>query len=118
MNVTMHFVEGVEEDKQSELTINCQNQIKNAFTEVIYKPRQAQVPILTTNFHHWNLYDEALFLEPARGTSRRNCVYGLHKALDLNQKNPEIEDLIRNLLEMDALAHEYVNAAALPIFQC
>ncbi|EFN75974.1 probable ATP-dependent RNA helicase spindle-E [Harpegnathos saltator] len=106
MNVAMHFVEGVDEEQQSELTINCQNQIKNAISDVIYKSRQTQVPILSTNFHKWNLYDETLFLEPARGTTRRNCVYSLHKALDLNKNNPELEEIIRNLLEMDALAHE------------
>lgn len=110
----MHFVEDVEdEEQQNELTINCLNHIKRAFKEVIYKTRQPQVPILTTNFHQWNLYDETLLLEPARGTTRRNCVYCLHKALDLNERNPELENLIKNLLEMDALAHEYANAFSL-----
>ncbi|XP_032673837.1 probable ATP-dependent RNA helicase spindle-E isoform X2 [Odontomachus brunneus] len=106
MNVAMHFADGVSEEQRNELTINCQNQIKNAFVEVIYKPRQSQVPIFTINFHNWNIYDETMFLEPARGTNRKNCVFSLHKALDLNKQDPELESIIRNLLEMDALAHE------------
>lgn len=123
MNVAMHFADGVSEradqqnDQQSDLTINCQNQIKSAFTEVIYKPRQPQVPIFTINFHNWNIYDETMFLEPARGTSRKNCVYSLHKALDLNKQDPELESIIRNLLEMDALAHEYVKTLSLSVLE-
>lgn len=112
MNVVMHF-DGEKQEEQGQLIVNCQNQIKSAFAELIYKTRQMQTPIFTTNFCNWNLYDESLFLESARVTSRRNCVYSLHKALELNKGNPELEDLIRNLLEMDALAREYVNASSL-----
>lgn len=107
MNIAMQFNDD-DQDDLNELTINCQNQIKSAFTEVIYKTRKPQVPILTSNFHKWNRYDETLFLEPARETLRRNNIYSLHKALELNERNPELEDIIKHLLELEVLAYEYV----------
>lgn len=109
MNVAMHFSDNIEDDDQSELTVNCQNQIKSAFTEMIYKTRNTQVPILTSNFHKWNRYDETLFLESARETSRKNHIYSLHKALELNERNTELENLLKHLLELELLAYEYVN---------
>ncbi|XP_050464010.1 probable ATP-dependent RNA helicase spindle-E isoform X2 [Cataglyphis hispanica] len=108
MNVAMHFNEddNIDEETQNELTIKCQNQIKNAFKEIIYKPRKIQEPILTNNFEKWNLYDGSLFLEPARETSRKSNIYRLHKALELNEKNDKLEEIIKHLLELEILAHK------------
>lgn len=111
MNVAMHFNEddNIDEEAQNELTIKCQNQIKNAFKEIIYKPRKIQEPILISNFDKWNLYDGSLFLEPARETSRKSNIYRLHKALELNEKNDKLEEIIKHLLELEILAHKYVH---------
>ncbi|GAB1862348.1 Putative ATP-dependent RNA helicase TDRD9 [Camponotus japonicus] len=108
MNVAMHFNETdhIDEETQNELTIKCQNQIKNAFKEVIYKPRKTQDPILINNFNKWDLYDGTLFLEPARETLRKSNIYRLHKALELNEKNDKLEEIIKHLLELEFLAHE------------
>lgn len=111
MNVAMNFSDGPSEiDKaaQNELTIQCQNQIKNAFQEVLYKIRQPQEPISTTNFGKWNRYDESLFLESARETLRKSNIYRLHKALELNDKNEDLEDMIKHLFELEVLAYKYV----------
>lgn len=109
MNITMHFDEESEiadDENHYEITINCQNQIKNAFKDVIYKTRKMIEVVPTTDFDKWNRYDETLFLVPARETSRKNNVYGLHKALELNERNDELEEMIKHLLELEALAHE------------
>lgn len=115
MNVAMHFNETdhIDEETQNELTIKCQNQIKNAFKEVIYKPRKTQDPILINNFNKWDLYDGTLFLEPARETLRKSNIYRLHKALELNEKNDKLEEIIKHLLELEFLAHEYVHSFSL-----
>lgn len=115
MNVAMHFNEddNIDEETQNELTIKCQNQIKNAFKEIIYKPRKRQEPILTNNFDKWNLYDETLFLEPVRETLRQSNIYRLHKALELNEKNDKLEEMIKHLLELEILAHKYVHSLSL-----
>lgn len=115
MNVAMHFneTEHTDEEIQNELTIKCQNQIKNAFKEVIYKPRKTQEPISLNNFNKWNLYDGTLFLEPARETLRKSNIYRLHKALELNEKNDKLEEIIKHLLELEVLAYEYVHSFSL-----
>jgi len=115
MNVAMNFNETdhIDEETQNELTIKCQNQIKNAFKEVIYKPRKTQDPILINNFNKWDLYDGTLFLEPARETLRKSNIYRLHKALELNEKNDKLEEIIKHLLELEFLAHEYVHSFSL-----
>lgn len=109
MNIAMHFSnknEIVDDEAHYEMTINCQNQIKNAFKDVIYKTREKIEPVPTSNFNKWNRYDETLFLVPARETSRKSNVYGLHKALELNERNDKLEEMIKHLLELEALAHQ------------
>lgn len=109
MNIMMHFNERseiVDDESHYEMTINCQNQIKNAFKDVIYKTRKTIEVVPTTDFDKWNRYDETLFLVPARETSRKSNVYGLHKALELNERNDKLEEMIKHLLELEALAHE------------
>ncbi|XP_072748336.1 probable ATP-dependent RNA helicase spindle-E isoform X2 [Anoplolepis gracilipes] len=109
MNVGMFFNENnnIDEEAQNELTIKCQNQIKDAFNQVIYKPRKTQEEsISTNNFGKWNLYDGTLFLEPARETFRKSNIYRLHKALELNEKNDKLEEMIKHLLELEVLAYK------------
>lgn len=114
MNVAMHFNETkIDDETQNELTIKCQNQIKNAFKEVIFKFRKTQEPISINNFNKWNLYDGSLFLEPSRETLRKSNIYRLHKALDLNEKNDKLEEIIKHLLELEVLAYEYVHSFSL-----
>lgn len=105
----MHFdhrSEIVDDKVHHEMTIKCQNQIKNAFKDVIFKPRKKIEPVPISNFSKWNRYDETLFLVPARETLRKSNVYGLHKALELNERNDELEEMIKHLLELEALAHQ------------
>lgn len=109
MNVAMHFnkrSEIVDDQAHIEMTGNCQNQIKNAFKDVIYKSRNSLDPVPISNFDKWNRYDETLFLVPARETSRKSNVYSLHKALELNERNDKLEEMIKHLLELEALAHK------------
>lgn len=109
MNVTMHFnnrSEIIDNEAHYEMTINCQNQIKNAFKDVIYKTRKKIEPVPVSNFSKWNRYDNSLFLVPARETSKKSNVYSLHKALELNEKNDKLEEMIKHLLELEALAHQ------------
>ncbi|XP_011696838.1 PREDICTED: putative ATP-dependent RNA helicase TDRD9 [Wasmannia auropunctata] len=109
MNVAMHFnvrSEIEDEENYHDLTVNCQNKIKNAFKDVIYKTRNKLEPVPTSDFDKWNRYDETLFLVPARETSRKNNVYSLHKALELNEKNNELEQIIKHLLELEVLAYK------------
>ncbi|XP_012057161.1 PREDICTED: probable ATP-dependent RNA helicase spindle-E [Atta cephalotes] len=109
MNIAMHFnarSEIVDEDAHHDITVNCQNQIKNAFKNVIYKTRNKIDPVSISNFGKWNRYDETLFLVPARETSKKSNVYSLHKALELNERNEELEEMIRHLLELETLAHQ------------
>lgn len=116
MNVAMNFSNGpsdIDEEAQNELTIKCQNQIKNAFKEVIYTPRKTQEPISINNFDKWNRYDGTLFLEPARETLRKSNIYRLHKALELNKEDDKLEEMIKHLLELEILAHEYVHYISL-----
>jgi len=113
MNVAMQFNDVtdnyINDNVLTEQTINCQNQIKNTFKKVIFKNRQMlQQSVPITKFDKWNRYDECLFLEPSRETLRRNYVYGLHKALELNAKNDILEEKIKHLLELEIVAHEYV----------
>lgn len=109
MNVTMHFEdrsEIVDDEAHHEITVNCQNQIKNAFKDVIYKTRKRIESVPVSNFNKWNRYDKTLFLVPARETSMKSNVYSLHKALELNKKNDKLEEMIKHLLELEALAHQ------------
>jgi len=109
MNIAMHFnarSEIVDEDAHHDVTVNCQNQIKNAFKNVIYKTRNKIDPVSISNFGKWNRYDETLFLVPAQKTSKKSNVYSLHKALELNERNEELEEMIRHLLELETLAHQ------------
>ncbi|XP_011352602.1 probable ATP-dependent RNA helicase spindle-E isoform X2 [Ooceraea biroi] len=108
INVAMNFEYGSmneHDENTANLIVNCQNQIKGAFKEVIYKTRKPQESVLISNFDKWNLYDESLFLEPARETSAKSKVYGLHKALELNEENKELEEIVNHVLELEILAH-------------
>ncbi|XP_012523502.1 probable ATP-dependent RNA helicase spindle-E [Monomorium pharaonis] len=109
MNVAMHFdvrSEIVDDGAHHEITVNCQNQIKNAFKDVIYKTRKRIESIPISNFHKWNRYDETLFLVPARETSKKSNIYGLHKALELNKRNDKLEEMIQHLLELEVTAYK------------
>ncbi|KAL0112947.1 hypothetical protein PUN28_012296 [Cardiocondyla obscurior] len=109
MNVAMHFnhkSEIVDDEEHHDMIINCQNQIKCAFKDVIFKTRKSIEPVLVSNFGKWNRYDETLFLVPSRKTSGKSNIYGLHKALELNERNDQLEELIKHLLELEALAHQ------------
>lgn len=105
MNVAMHFSNDPNDDG---LTIECQDKIKDTFTKVIYKKRKLQEPCMINNFDRWNRYDESLFLESA-GQIPKNNIYSLHKALELNEKNHELEEMLKHLLHLEQLAYEYVN---------
>ncbi|XP_024881592.1 probable ATP-dependent RNA helicase spindle-E [Temnothorax curvispinosus] len=121
MNVAMHFnnrSEILDDEAHHDMTINCQNQIKNAFKDVIYKTRKKIEPVPVSNFNKWNRYDETLFLVPARETSRKSNVYGLHKALELNEKNDRLEEIIKHLLELEALAHQDPREATIAPVYC
>ncbi|KAL6256192.1 hypothetical protein P5V15_012308 [Pogonomyrmex californicus] len=121
MNVSMHFNERsaiVDDDAYYEMTINCQNQIKKAFKEVIFETRKKIEPILIPKFDEWNRYDETQFLVPARETSRKSNVYSLHKALELNQRNDQLEELLKHLLELEALAHQDPREASIEPVYC
>lgn len=109
MNIAMHFnarSEILDDEAHHEMTINCQNQIKNAFKDVIYKTRNRIEPIPISDFDKWNRYDETLFLVSARETSKKSNVYGLHKALELNKRNDKLEEMIKHLLELEATAYQ------------
>lgn len=121
MNVAMNFSNGssdIDKAAQNELTIKCQNQIKDAFQEILYKIRQKQEPVSTTNFNKWNRYDDTLFLHPARETLRKSNIYRLHKALELNDKNEKLEDMIKHLLELEILAYKNPNEVSIAPVYC
>ncbi|KYN01299.1 PREDICTED: putative ATP-dependent RNA helicase TDRD9 [Cyphomyrmex costatus] len=121
MNVAMHFnvrSEIVDDNTHHDIIVNCQNQVKNAFKDVIYKTRNKIEPVPISNFGKWNRYDETLFLVPARETSKKSNVYGLHKALELNDRNDNLEEMIRHLLELEALAHQEPNETSIILIYC
>ncbi|XP_011867555.1 PREDICTED: putative ATP-dependent RNA helicase TDRD9 [Vollenhovia emeryi] len=109
MNLAMNFnhrSDIVDDEAHHEMTANCHSVIRNTFKNVIYKTREKIEPVPVSNFDKWNRYDETLFLVPARETSRNTIVYSLHKALELNEKNDELEDMIKHLLELETLAYQ------------
>lgn len=119
MNIMMSFECGGDNHEDSlTLIANCQNQIKTALKNIIYKFRKRQESFPVSNFRKWNLYDESLFLEPARETSTRNKVYGLHKALELNKGNENLEKIIKHVLELETLARSNPFEIGIKPVQC
>ncbi|TGZ49356.1 putative ATP-dependent RNA helicase spindle-E, partial [Temnothorax longispinosus] len=125
MNIAMLFndkseIVDDEAHHDRDVTVNCQNQIKHALNDLLYKNRKKIEPILVSNFNKWSRYDETLFLVPARETLRTNNVYGLHKALELNEKNDtldRLEEIISNSLELEALAYQNsLEATTAPVY--
>lgn len=91
-----------------ERIINCQNHIQRALLELRDRRRRLQDPMEIDNFNKWNCYHSSMFLHPARGT-RKNEIYPLHKALELRERNDELEEIIKHLAELHRLASECVN---------
>ncbi|XP_020288547.1 probable ATP-dependent RNA helicase spindle-E [Pseudomyrmex gracilis] len=109
MNVAMCFDpddEDVDENAQNKLTLECQERIKIAFKEIIYQQRDPQEPLLISHFNKWNRYDRSLFLKTARDTLKKSQIYGLHKALELNEIKKPLEEIIKHLCQLEMLAYK------------
>lgn len=100
--------EDVDENTRNRLTLQCQEHIKSAFKDIIYQQRDPQEPLLIPYFNKWNRYDRSLFLKTARETSRKSQIYGLHKALELNERKKSLEETIKHLCQLEMLAYKYV----------
>ncbi|XP_011343987.2 probable ATP-dependent RNA helicase spindle-E [Ooceraea biroi] len=95
------------ENSMEEDIINCQNRIKRILFELIDKPRELQTPSIDYFGREWNRYNELCLLSAARETTAGNCdVYPLHKALELYERDEEIEKLLKNISELELLAYE------------
>lgn len=94
-------------DDDNERMINCQNRIKYALLELRDRCRKSQNPVEDNEFNKWNRYHTSMFLHPARG-ARKNEIYPLHKALELQERNDKLEETVTHLMELYRLVNEYV----------
>lgn len=105
MNVGMHINEKFTKNNSEEI-ITYQNKIKMTLSKLIDKCRKKQDPEILINFHKWGMYDELLFLQPSRMTMVKNNIYNLHWALELEEKNDELEKMTNHLKKLRDLASE------------
>lgn len=106
MNIGMHINEKIEENNNFEEIVSYQNKIKIILSKLMDKCRKKQDSEMLMNFHKWGMYDELLFLQPSRMTMVKNNIYSLHWALELEEKNDELEKMTNHIKELRNLASE------------
>lgn len=93
-------------DKNSEDVLFCQNRIKSILFELMQTDRKSKLKEMMNDFNQWCLYDKSLFLPPGKLVINQNYIYHLHCALDLEEKNDEMEKYRDNLSKLRTWAAE------------
>ncbi|KAG7200201.1 hypothetical protein KM043_000633 [Ampulex compressa] len=106
ISMGMHVNDQADNDATMEETMICQNRIKIVFLKLFNKSRKVQKCEKINNFGRWNLYDKTLLLQPGKAFIMRNNVYNLHSALELEEKNDELEEMTEHLKELRILSTE------------
>jgi len=92
--------------------IKCQNKLHRTLLELRDRQRELRNLLIDEDDYHshkWNRYNKSLFLPSTKEMTREYNIYPLHKVLALVEKDEKMEELMKNLFELQRLAHEYIN---------
>ncbi|XP_032664411.1 probable ATP-dependent RNA helicase spindle-E isoform X2 [Odontomachus brunneus] len=98
------FGDDYDDDSDDEEIINCQNHMKRALLELGGRHRERlQDSFEIADSDKWNRYQESFFLHAVRN-ARKGEMYTLHKALKLQERNYQLEEMMTHLVELHKLS--------------